>query len=112
MHKSPHLMIAVGIPRFATEHDGEHEERDEDHLDREHEAPQGRYAHEGKQSKAEVDYGERTFCGICQHYQPNGPISGHCDIVRGPIRADMGCKLFERAGGEHVIAPKYEGGEE
>jgi len=102
-HKA-HLMIAVGLPRFATE-SGEHEAGEHDEgLDHEHEAPEhhGKYAREKKRAKPSVQYGPGTFCGLCEHYLPaSNQDNGHCELVAGKIDAFAWCKLFKRRHGDH-----------
>lgn len=54
-----------------------------------------------KRAKSSVQYSKglpQAHCGICRHFRARGKRQyGSCELVRGPIEADMWCRLFARA---------------
>jgi hypothetical protein len=49
-----------------------------------------------KYTKEQVNYGEGEWghnCGICAHFRDNGL----CTMVIGDIKADDGCRIFEKS---------------
>lgn len=50
-----------------------------------------------KADKADVQYGRgmpKEHCGICRYYVGQAPV-GLCEKVKGMIRAEMWCRLYE-----------------
>jgi hypothetical protein len=48
-----------------------------------------------KRNKDDVDYSQgkpNAHCGICEHYRPDY----QCDLVKGIIRPECWCKLFDK----------------
>jgi hypothetical protein len=91
-------------PRYA------HEVEDDD--DREHEAPRHEQ-HGEKYTKTEADYHRADSCGECSMFLPGvHETTGHCEIVRGEIGADMWCRYFKKAGGSHEEHEEHQGDEE